>query len=114
MLSAFADNYRDLGQTKTWQSRIGEAQRIMADLAWDYPLNNDFAFGRSGIHDSAGDLQRTKGDLVAAMREYQAAYGIRSRFATAEPNNATWQLALTRSHDRIGGVLLSQGIVRQL
>jgi len=109
MLSAFADNYRDLGQTKTWQSRIGEAQRIMADLARAYPLNNDFAFTSSGVHDSAGDLQKTKGDLVAAMREYQAAYGIRARLAMGEPDNAAWQLALARSHDRIGGVLAIEG-----
>jgi tetratricopeptide (TPR) repeat protein len=109
MLSAFADNYRDLGQTTTWQSRISEAERIMTDLARDYPLNNDFAFLRSGIHDSAGDLQRTKADLVAAMREYQAAYAIRSRLATAEPNNVTWQIALTRSHNLIGGVLAIEG-----
>ena len=109
MLSAFADNYRDLGQTTTWQSRIGEAQRIMADLTREHPLNKDFAFLRSGIYDSAGDLQRTKADLVAAMREYQAAYELRSRLATAAPDNATWQVALTRSHNRIGGVLMSQG-----
>ncbi|MGA8293872.1 MAG: toll/interleukin-1 receptor domain-containing protein [Rhodoplanes sp.] len=87
MLSAFADNYRDLGQTTTWQSRIGEAQGIMADLTREHPLNKDFAFLRSGIYDSAGDLQRTKADLVAAMREYQAAYAIRSRLAAEEPNN---------------------------
>jgi tetratricopeptide (TPR) repeat protein len=109
MLSAFADNYRDLGQTTTWQSRIGEAQRVMADLSRDYPLNKDFAFTSSGIHDSAGDLQRTKGDLVAAMREYRAAFGIRSRLATAEPDNAAWQLALARSHDLIGSISLSEG-----
>lgn len=109
MLRAFADNYRDLGRTEDWQRRIEEAQRIIALLVRDDPLNSTFAYEKALMHERAGDLLAAKGDMAAAIRESNARHDVISRLAEAAPENATWQRELAVSHNLIGNGYIGQG-----
>lgn len=97
MLTAFSDNYRDLGQTQTAKQRLDEAQQIMADLVRIAPSNNDYAFTKAQLHGKAGALLSTLGDVGAFVREDQARYQIMTRLAPTDPSNVDWQLELALS-----------------
>jgi tetratricopeptide (TPR) repeat protein len=97
MLTAFSDNYRDLGQTATARLRLDEAQQIMAGLVRRAPSNNDYLFTKAQLHGKAGYLLSTLGDRTASLREYQARHEIMTRLAPANPGNVDWQLELALS-----------------
>src|SRR5262249_4591378 len=53
MLVAFADNYRDLGQTDEWQRRIEQAYLLMTELVRANPENAEWAAELAVTDDSA-------------------------------------------------------------
>jgi tetratricopeptide (TPR) repeat protein len=56
-----------------------------------------------------GDILVQRGDLTAALREYQQAAEVADRLAKADPGNAVWQRDLSVSHNKVGDVLVAQG-----
>jgi tetratricopeptide (TPR) repeat protein len=97
MLTAFSDNYRDLGQTRIARHRLDEAQQIMADLVRTAPSDNDYLFTKAQLHGKAGYLLSTLGDHGGSMREYQARHEIMTRLAPTNPGKVDWQLELAVS-----------------
>ena len=51
-----------------------------------------------------GNVQRTRGDLMAALMSYRASQGMLDRLSRADPQNAARQRQLAVSHSRIGDV----------
>jgi tetratricopeptide (TPR) repeat protein len=109
MLGAFADNYRDLGQTAEWESRAAEARWLMSELVMRDPANVEWAFELTFAHRRYGELLVAKGDLAGALVEHRARQQIIERLAKAEPNNASLQHAIYDSLWFIADVESSQG-----
>ena len=65
------------------------------------PGNAEWQRDLSVSHDRIGDVQRTQGDLPAALTSYRASLAIRERLAKADPGNAGWQRDLIVSYVRL-------------
>ena len=57
-----------------------------------------------------GDVLVAQGDLPEALKTYRDGLAIRDRLAKSDPGNAGWQRDLSVSYDRVGDVLVAQGI----
>ena len=56
-----------------------------------------------------GDIRISRGDLSAAIAEYQAASEMADRLTKADPENAGWHSNLPVAYIKVGDVLLAQG-----
>ena len=109
MLVAFARNYAVLGRSEAQRVRITEANRIMQELAAEFPAKLDWQSDLAVTYEELGAVLAAQGSLDAALKNYQASLVIRQRLALADPTNGDWQRNLFVSHDKIGDVLKAQG-----
>jgi tetratricopeptide (TPR) repeat protein len=56
-----------------------------------------------------GDIHVARGNLNAASAEYEKARAIAIRLTNSDRNNASWQVDLLASDERVGDVLMEQG-----
>ena len=54
-------------------------------------------------------MQAARGNLAAALANYQTALAIKERLANADPGNGVWQRELAVSHSKISNVQVAQG-----
>jgi hypothetical protein len=60
-------------------------------------------------HGRIGDVLRVRGDLSAALKEYEAVRAIMERLARADRSNAAWQHDLAIAYRRFALVYRMQG-----
>jgi tetratricopeptide (TPR) repeat protein len=109
MLRAFADNYRDLGQSAESESRIAQARQLMSELVRQNPDHAEWAFELGLAYERNGNLLVTKGRLADALVEYRARQQITERLVKADPDSTRWQRDLSVSYSKVGDVLVAQG-----
>src|SRR5262249_55844830 len=56
-----------------------------------------------------GNVQMAQGDLVGALRSYEASRAIAERLAKSDAGNADWQRDLSVSLEKVGDVQVAQG-----
>ena len=83
-LSAKLEEYGIWGQDEVvnivsflvWQGEWGQAEELLARMAMKYPHNPEWAFYR-------GEMYHRRGELEEALRNYERAIGLDSRYAQA-------------------------------
>jgi tetratricopeptide (TPR) repeat protein len=108
MLLAFADDYRDLGQTAEWERRIEQAQRLMTEVMRVDPGNDVLLLTLAVVDEQLGDLELAKGHLGDALKSYRDGQAIFDRLVRDAPNKAEWQRDLSVSYEKVGDVLAAQ------
>jgi tetratricopeptide (TPR) repeat protein len=105
MLIEFARNYEILGDTTKQRERAEEAHRITMTLAvdsGDETALNDLA----ATHSARGDVLVAQGNLLEALKSYQASVVLRERLTKADPR---WARNLAVTYSKLGNVFVAQG-----
>ena len=78
-------------------------------LAEEKPTDAAYQISLTAAHDEVGNVQAARGNLAAALVNYQTALAIKERLADADPGNGVWQRELAVSHSKIGNIQVAQG-----
>ena len=65
-------------------------------------------------NNKVGGVLVAQGILPEALKTFREGLAISERLAAADPGNAGWQRHLLVSYDRVGDVLVAQGIFLRL
>ena len=74
-------------------------------LAKSNASNTEWSHNLVGIYDRIGDVQRSQGDLNAALQSYRSATEIGNKLMALDVENAQWQADLAYCHWEIAYLL---------
>jgi len=107
MLIDFARNYQLLGRSDRELETATDARGLLASLSAGNPRDTTYREDLAVAHDQFGaTLQSSPAE---AIRSFQDALVLRQELVRIDPENARWQLALSKSYTKVGGALIGQG-----
>lgn len=109
MLTAFVDNYLDLGESSEAMRRSDECIAITRQLVVRDPENRDMIAALGACLERLGTAARDRGQMEDSIKAYEESLALRRRLTALNPMNAAWQRDLSDALRYLGYALVTVG-----